>query len=486
MCLLIVKQSGAEYGKLSQAIRNGAYSNRDGFGFALKRQFKTEIQVRKDFTSAEDMITELEAQKIGKFDELMVHLRAATHGEASTGNAHPYAISRSSAFFLRDNFVTHMPVIGHNGIIHGYGTDKISDTYDYALKILADPSVMTTLMTNPEEVFKDANITKDLGWSRFCFMFPHRDMFWYGDRYIYEGILYSNTGFCGNGIDKDKSVYIPKGTTQSLKDAVDKAVAESTSKEVDLFPANTCIKALQDIGKSSIASCIKVDGEKVSIITRAIQAFIPNDEQIPASQLEPFLGDKVYGYIRDVKYSFESVRRIYHKILHLQNVANREYVFCEYLLPNVITTKSAIEFLEEDIKKRFSKEKLAELHKGIPQYLCAKDAGSVERRPGFDIVNGTLLAISTYPNKYILHAMVDFETINKGDEYIVSDVDNTSSPYDITLENVSNATRLQIALTDLCGRFRGEYNPDRVKQYLKAPLTETLPSSKKILDALVN
>lgn len=114
---------------------------------------------------------------------LVLHFRLATHGQINEENCHPFVIhedERESADVYKE---TELSVLVHNGIIPGYGTDKISDTWDFVTTCLARCNDTT-----------DKLRLLHLIQSKFA-LIDSGKVYTTGEFYNYQGLTVSNTHF---------------------------------------------------------------------------------------------------------------------------------------------------------------------------------------------------------------------------------------------------------------------------------------------------
>lgn len=214
MCLVGIKLSGVKMNeKVLHLIANTATRYKSGIGYAYKRNGESVVHFNKkvDFSSI-NLYEEIKALNLEDDDEIIWHGRAATHGEVTDSNAHPYIIGEiansNDELTTCGNVEFNNPegyhgVFMHNGIFRLYKTtnDNLSDTYNYGLDILNDEEVISLIKQNPQEYGKKYSRH---GWARLAFLFPD-----VGVRYTSDGgdwvldketgLLFSNAGY---GISK--------------------------------------------------------------------------------------------------------------------------------------------------------------------------------------------------------------------------------------------------------------------------------------------
>lgn len=115
--------------------------------------------------------------------ELVLHFRWATHGGISAEMTHPFLVSEEEKEATSVYSETSLPVFFHNGVIHGYGTEHVSDTCDFAVNVLAklgSVSAMTRLLTHISSSFV---------------LIHNKEVLPVGHFEDYKGLLVSNTHF---------------------------------------------------------------------------------------------------------------------------------------------------------------------------------------------------------------------------------------------------------------------------------------------------
>ena len=135
MCVIVYKPKNV---KISEnTIQDMWLSNPDGAGFVVFQKGK--LTVSKGYLDIESFKYDLEHVKDYS---LGIHFRYATHGAVTNEMTHPFIISKDIKEASETFIDTDKPVLLHNGIITGFGNDKISDTADYVTNVLAHmPSI---------------------------------------------------------------------------------------------------------------------------------------------------------------------------------------------------------------------------------------------------------------------------------------------------------------------------------------------------------
>lgn len=208
MCLIIYKEEGIP---MSSTIYKGiarSYSlrNRDGMGFALKRN--NEIYISKGYFDLTTFINSIKALNVKRSDELLIHLRKVSRGSLNIKNCHPIVISEDAKLIDTDEGFVKFPVLAHNGTIHRFPDKEWvqskakyiyytnSDTYRYVQSI-SDPFIYNNLdkLFSLIPKFGETQIGYS---SKIVVLFPDKKGFKFGDGWIRDQnskIWYSNLSY---------------------------------------------------------------------------------------------------------------------------------------------------------------------------------------------------------------------------------------------------------------------------------------------------
>lgn len=226
MCLVGIKPKGVEMNNtVIELIAGTASRYRCGIGFAYKRANENIVHFKKKVVySALELGEDIAELNLGTDDEIIWHGRAATHGDISDSNAHPYILGEF-AFGKREDKLTtegsvslnnelnHKGVFMHNGIFNTRSINvNLSDTYNYGITILNDDKVIELIKNDPEKY--GINYRK-FGWAKLAFLFPDvgiryttNDSEWVTDKE--SKCIFSNSGY-------GKSKYTDVGGKLSLQ-----------------------------------------------------------------------------------------------------------------------------------------------------------------------------------------------------------------------------------------------------------------------------
>jgi len=116
MCIAIYKPEDQVISKA--ALKRCFEANPDGAGFMFAEDNK--LHIHKGYFKFK---TFYKAYKDHETKQALVHFRIKTHGKTDKTNCHPFLVNDGLGFI-------------HNGIISGYGDDKLSDTIQFNNAIL--------------------------------------------------------------------------------------------------------------------------------------------------------------------------------------------------------------------------------------------------------------------------------------------------------------------------------------------------------------
>lgn len=149
MCVIVVQPAGLELS--GNKFRNCWNRNSDGGGFAYIAD--GEVVVDKGYFGMSNMLTQYRKTR-GVYPDspFLLHFRIATVGPVDGDNTHPFQV--------RDDLV-----MAHNGTISGFGNKEMSDSLDFAQRVLAalkpgweEDEVISWL------------VEKTLGWSKIALL----------------------------------------------------------------------------------------------------------------------------------------------------------------------------------------------------------------------------------------------------------------------------------------------------------------------------
>lgn len=121
MCVIIYSPNGViPNAHLSQSLS----CNPDGWGYTFYSAKQKRVIARHGMTPAEFWKAWQADAKARKGRPTVFHSRIGTSGTKTTDNCHPFPIDNHDLWLF------------HNGIIHGYGDDKVNDTRQFIDAVL--------------------------------------------------------------------------------------------------------------------------------------------------------------------------------------------------------------------------------------------------------------------------------------------------------------------------------------------------------------
>lgn len=200
MCMIIAKEKGVEIPeKMNDYIDYSYSSNNDGMGIALWKKDSNFVLIKKDFKKLKKL-KRFVKNNVDKEDALIIHLRAASAGNKSFTNRHPFSLELKKINELECK--TSMAV-AHNGTFINLkeANSKFSDTYVFVRDILSDPIIKNNL----ERTSIALLLEKFIGRSRLVILNSKGEFSYYGDWEEEDGLKFSNSGY------KKRNVFSEEG-----------------------------------------------------------------------------------------------------------------------------------------------------------------------------------------------------------------------------------------------------------------------------------
>lgn len=199
MCLIIAKPKGTPIKEdLWLSIENAQRVNSHGMGYMYKLDGEDEIYISKGFFTTDKIIEEIDEMGLKPEDELVVHLRMATHGKTNVDNCHPFVVSSNHKEVLSNGKYVNKPCIAHNGVISMFGRagSDYSDTYHFVKDFLSNLD-SPELIKHPKRLERYKKTLEGImRYNRFAVLSPDRDLRIYGSTFIQSnGYWYSNGGY---------------------------------------------------------------------------------------------------------------------------------------------------------------------------------------------------------------------------------------------------------------------------------------------------
>jgi len=189
MCIIIAKPKNQELPK-EEHIINGESNNRDGMGLCFRKDGSNEVVIKKGFEKIKELVSFVKTN-IKKEDTLVIHFRKATSGLTDGGNCHPFPITKNGDDLRKLN-ITSKVAMAHNGVISGYGyNETYSDTQRFIMDIMSEKSVIENLGNSGIQKL----ILNRIGVDRLAILYGTGKIRIFGDWYIEDGIMFSNTSY---------------------------------------------------------------------------------------------------------------------------------------------------------------------------------------------------------------------------------------------------------------------------------------------------
>ena len=173
MCIAIYKPQDK---KISKKVLQRCYdANPDGAGFMFAED--KELHLHKGYFKFDEFYKEY---KEHESKQALIHFRIKTHGKLDKENCHPFLVNNGLGFI-------------HNGIISGYGDDKLSDTIQFnnaiLKKIVAKHGNMGLFDDPMVELIENV-----IGYSKLVFLDRHGNFNIMNEEkgHWYNGVWYSN------------------------------------------------------------------------------------------------------------------------------------------------------------------------------------------------------------------------------------------------------------------------------------------------------
>jgi len=215
MCLICISPRGTKKDSdfFIDTLKTGMRTNKDGAGFAYKREHSKAVYFNKGFWTVDSLIHAIKQQKLRDEDELIVHFRWATHGKKTARNTHPFVLTTDDDGIDDVGPSTSIfPIMFHNGVLSEYGGsygDDHSDTYNFVREFMRFKDIYTMMRTN-QIAFRDV-FHNVVGGSRLAFLYPNTtsSLVTYGTFVEDNGYMFSNSGYKSSyNYDSKTSNYI--------------------------------------------------------------------------------------------------------------------------------------------------------------------------------------------------------------------------------------------------------------------------------------
>ena len=194
MCIIVAKKKGVKMP--SKNILETCFNNNsDGAGLMYVQNGQVIIDKGyMDFKSFYKRIQKLE-RRLGDLTNksIVMHFRIGTQGANDKATTHPFPISKDIGQLKATYVKTDVGMV-HNGIISRFNYDKsISDTQLFIKDFV---SVIKNLK---KDFYTDNSVMQllkgEIGSSKLCFLDKNENIYYIGEKFVDNGVVYSNTTY---------------------------------------------------------------------------------------------------------------------------------------------------------------------------------------------------------------------------------------------------------------------------------------------------
>ena len=197
MCIIVAKEKGVQL-PTKNTLKKCFENNSDGAGLMYVKDNK--VIIEKGFMSFGDFWHKIKSLK-REFNSdltdkaLVMHFRIGTHGENDKATTHPFPISGNASDLRATYFETDI-AMAHNGIMSSYNYDKVlSDTQSFIKDYVSVFKELNKNFIKNERVVNLITQNANIKSNKLCFLDKDENIYWYGDKVIDNGIIYSNSTF---------------------------------------------------------------------------------------------------------------------------------------------------------------------------------------------------------------------------------------------------------------------------------------------------
>lgn len=194
MCIIVAKNKGVAL-PTKKTLEQCFERNKDGAGIMYVKNNK--VIIEKGLMTFQDFYKKLKSIKKEFGGDLtnkalVMHFRIGTHGENDKATTHPFPISSNFNDLRATYFETDLGM-AHNGIMSAYNYDRtLSDTQSFIkdyVSVFKELNKKFYLNNKVMEIISnEANISSN----KLCFLDNKENIYWYGNKVIDNGIIYSN------------------------------------------------------------------------------------------------------------------------------------------------------------------------------------------------------------------------------------------------------------------------------------------------------
>lgn len=194
MCIIVAKEKGVALPS-KNTLKTCFEHNSDGSGLMYVKNGK--VVIEKGLMTFGDFWHKIKELK-KEFDSdltdkaLVMHFRIGTHGENDKATTHPFAISSNSEDLRATYFETDI-AMAHNGIIRDFNYDKVlSDTQSFVKDFVSVFKDLNKDFYKNERVMKLITDKANISSNKLCFLDKDENIYYYGNRVVDNGVIYSN------------------------------------------------------------------------------------------------------------------------------------------------------------------------------------------------------------------------------------------------------------------------------------------------------
>lgn len=197
MCIIVAKQKGVGL-PTKKTLQNCYNYNNDGAGIMYVKDNK--VIIEKGFMTFSDFwhkIKELKKEFNSDLTDkaLVMHFRIGTHGENDKETTHPFPISGNDSDLRATYFETDI-AMAHNGIISAYNYDKVlSDTQSFIKDFVSVFKELNKNFYKNENAMKIIAAKANIATNKLCFLDKNENIYYYGNKVLEDGVIYSNDTF---------------------------------------------------------------------------------------------------------------------------------------------------------------------------------------------------------------------------------------------------------------------------------------------------
>lgn len=194
MCIIVAKNKGVAL-PTKKTLEQCFERNKDGAGIMYVKNNK--VIIEKGLMTFQDFYKKLKSIKKEFGGDLtnkaiVMHFRIGTHGENDKATTHPFPISSNFDDLRATYFETDLGM-AHNGIMSAYNYDRtLSDTQSFIkdyVSVFKELNKKFYLNNKVMEIISnEANISSN----KLCFLDNKENIYWYGNKVIDNGVIYSN------------------------------------------------------------------------------------------------------------------------------------------------------------------------------------------------------------------------------------------------------------------------------------------------------